>query len=203
MTVRTRIAPSPTGIAHIGTAYIGLINYAFARKNGGKFILRIEDTDRERYVEGAEQVIYEALRWLGLSYDEGPDRGGPYAPYTQSKRLEIYTQHAEELINKGLAYYCFCTHDRLDQMRKDQQKQGKPPMYDGTCRTLDPSIAKQRANKETHVIRLKVVKQGSTDWDDAIRGKISFENKSIDDQVLLKSDGYPTYHLAVVVDDHL
>jgi len=203
MTVRTRIAPSPTGIAHIGTAYIGLLNYAFAKVNRGKFILRIEDTDRERYVKGSEQIIFAALRWLGFDYDEGPDVGGPFAPYVQSKRLEVYQKQAEELISKGRAYYCFCSQARLEQMRKDQQQQGKPPMYDGTCRTLDPKQAQIKAAKEIHVIRLKVVKQGTTEWDDTIRGKISFENKTIDDQVLLKSDGYPTYHLAVVVDDHL
>ncbi len=203
MTVRTRIAPSPTGIAHIGTAYIGLLNYAFARANSGKFVLRIEDTDRKRYLKGAETVIFAALHWLGLDYDEGPDIGGPFAPYTQSERLKIYKQLAEQLLDQDKAYYCFCSAAKLEEMRKRQQQQGKPPMYDESCRKLDPKNAKKRATTEKHVIRLKVRKEGTTSWNDLIRGKISFENNRIDDQVLLKSDGYPTYHLAVVADDHL
>jgi glutamyl-tRNA synthetase len=203
MKIRTRIAPSPTGIAHIGTAYIALINYAFAKSQNGKFILRIEDTDRERYVPRSEQVIFNALRWLDLKYDEGPEVGGPFKPYTQSKRLTIYKKHADDLIKKDKAYFCFCSPERLAAMRKAQQQKGKLPMYDGTCRKLAASKAQSRAKKEKHVIRLKVPKSGNTSWKDLIRGKISFANKTLDDQVLLKSDGYPTYHLAVVVDDHL
>lgn len=203
MRIRNRIAPSPTGIAHVGTMYTALINYAFAKKNKGEFILRIEDTDRERYVPGAERIIYKSIKWLGINYDEGPDIGGPFKPYTQSKRLQIYKKHAEDLVKKNIAYYCFCSQERLAAMRKAQQKLKKPLMYDGTCRNLNKKDAEKRSRKEKHVIRLKVPKSGSTNWTDLVRGKISFENKTIDDQVLLKSDGYPTYHLAVVVDDHL
>lgn len=203
MTVRTRIAPSPTGIAHVGTMYTALLNYAFAKTKKGKFILRIEDTDRERYVPGSEQVIFEALHWLGVEYAEGPDIPGPYGPYTQSKRLALYKKHARELVQKGKAYFCFCQPERLAAMRELQQQAGKLPMYDGTCRKLSDKQAQTRSAKEKHVVRLKVPKSGSTSWRDLIRGKVNFENKSIDDQVLLKSDGYPTYHLAVVVDDHL
>lgn len=203
MKIRTRIAPSPTGIAHIGTAYIALINYAFAKSQNGKFILRIEDTDRERYVPQSEQIIFDALRWLELRYDEGPETGGPFGPYTQSQRLPIYKKHAQALIKKGKAYFCFCSVERLAAMRKAQQQRGEPPMYDGTCRKLDANEAQKRAEKEKHVFRLKIPGSGTTSWEDLIREKISFENKTIDDQILLKSDGFPTYHLAVVVDDHL
>lgn len=203
MKIRTRIAPSPTGIAHVGTMYTALLNYAFAKSQKGKFILRIEDTDRERYVPGSEQVIFAALHWLGISYDEGPNIGGPYKPYTQSKRLKIYEEHAENLVKKGKAYRCFCSAERLAAMREAQQKYGKPPMYDGKCKRLSAKEAGSRAEKEKHVIRLKVPRLGSTSWLDAIRGKITVENNTIDDQVLLKSDGFPTYHLAVVVDDYL
>lgn len=203
MLIRTRIAPSPTGIAHIGTAYIAIINYAFAKSQNGKFILRIEDTDRERYVPGSEQVIFSALRWLNLNYDEGPQLGGPFKPYTQSKRLAIYKKHISVLMSKNKAYFCFCTPERLAAMRKAQQQKGKPPMYDGTCRKLDRGQSQSKAKKQKNVVRLKVPKSGSIAWKDLIRGKISFEYKTIDDQILLKSDGYPTYHLAVVVDDHL
>lgn len=202
-TVRTRIAPSPTGIAHVGTAYIALFNYAFAHQHGGQFIIRIEDTDRARFVEGAEQVIYDSLKWLGIPHDEGVDVGGPHAPYRQSERLDIYKKYADELIEKGHAYYCFCSSEELDVMRKAQQKEGKVPMYDGRCRLLDPAVAKKRAESEKHVVRLHMPDEGKTEWNDLIRGKIEFENILVDDQVLMKSDGFPTYHLAVVVDDHL
>ena len=201
--VRTRIAPSPTGIAHIGTAYIALFNYAFAKQHNGQFIVRVEDTDRQRFVEGAEQVIFDALNWLEITHDEGPDIGGPFGPYRQSERLEIYKQYAEQLIKQGDAYYCFCTPQRLNEMRKAQQKAGELPMYDGLCRDLDPAEAAVRAKSEPHVVRMKMPKQGTTSWNDLIRDEISFENKLVDDQVIMKSDGYPTYHLAVVVDDHL
>lgn len=203
MPPRTRIAPSPTGIAHVGTIYTALINYAFAEKNKGKFIIRIEDTDRERYVPGSEQVIFSSLNWLGIPHDEGPDVGGPYEPYTQSKRLEIYKKHAQKLVEEDKAYPCFCSPERLAAMRAAQEKAKKPPMYDGRCRTIEKKESHKRARKEKHVIRLKVSKAGSIRWNDLIRGKITFANKTIDDQVLLKSDGFPTYHLAVVVDDHL
>lgn len=193
--VKTRIAPSPTGAPHIGTAYAALFNYVFAKKNKGKFLLRIEDTDRTRLVEGAEEQIIEALGWLGLRWDEGPFR--------QSERLPLYQRHAEVLIERGKAYYCFCSEKRLEEMRKAQQERGLPPRYDGRCRQLDPREAASRAKKEKCVIRLKVPGSGETSFTDLIRGKITFKNAEIDDQVLLKSDGFPTYHLAVVVDDHL
>ncbi len=187
-TVRTRIAPSPTGEdLHIGNAYTALINYVFAKKNNGQFIIRIEDTDRTRLVAGSEARILASLAWLGIHHDEGPFR--------QSERLDIYKKHAEELVAKGFAYWCSCTPDRLSQMRKKQEANHEPPMYDGHCRQLNLS--------QGATIRLKVPKEGKTTFHDIIRGDVSFENKLLDDQVLLKSDGFPTYHLGVVVDDHL
>lgn len=202
--VRTRIAPSPTGEnLHIGNAYTALINYIFAKKHTGQFLIRIEDTDRTRLVEGSEVRILESLAWLGIPHNEGPDIGGPYAPYRQSERLSIYKKYAEELIAKNYAYYCFCTTERLSEMRKAQEVNHMPPMYDGLCKKLDKKEAKKRADAgEKHVIRLDVPGSGETKFTDIIRGEISFENKLIDDQVLLKSDGFPTYHLGVVVDDH-
>jgi len=194
--VRTRIAPSPTGQdLHIGNAYTALINYVFAKKNGGQFIIRIEDTDRTRLVEGSEARILASLAWLGIPHAEGPDSGGPYAPYRQSERLAEYKKYAEELIAKGHAYWCECTSERLAEMRKKQEENHQPPMYDGRCRDLNLT--------KGLTIRLKVPKEGTTTFHDLIRGDVSFENKLIDDQVLLKSDGYPTYHLGVVVDDHI
>ncbi len=197
MTVRTRIAPSPTGQdLHIGNAYTALVNYVFAKKNGGQFIIRIEDTDRSRFVEGSEQRILASLKWLGITFDEGPFR--------QSERLAEYKRVAEELVQKGHAFYCFCSPERLEEMRKEQEVQHKPPMYDGLCKSLDPHESLERVKrKEPHVVRLNVPDEGTTSFTDIIRGKISFENKLIDDQVILKSDGFPTYHLGVVVDDHL
>lgn len=190
MKVHTRIAPSPTGEdLHIGNAYTALINYVFAKKHGGKFIIRIEDTDRTRLVEGSEKRILASLDWLGIAHDEGPFR--------QSERLPIYKKHAEELVAKGDAYYCYCTLERLEQMRKDQEAKHFPPMYDGLCKKI-----KEKRDKK-HVIRLNVPDDGTTTFHDIIRGDISFENKLLDDQVILKSDGFPTYHLGVVVDDHL
>ena len=204
-TVRTRIAPSPTGQdLHIGNAYTALINYVFAVSHGGQFLIRIEDTDRTRFVEGSEQRILESLKWLGIPHAEGPDIGGPFAPYRQSERLELYKKYAEELVDTGHAYYCFCTADRLSKMRKDQEANHKPPMYDKKCRANSKQqTANSIKNGEKYVIRLNVPDEGVTTFHDEIRGDISFENKLIDDQVLLKSDGYPTYHLGVVVDDHL
>ncbi|MEK7543428.1 MAG: glutamate--tRNA ligase [Patescibacteria group bacterium] len=203
--IRTRIAPSPTGEnLHIGNAYTALINYVVAKQNNGQFIIRIEDTDRTRFVEGSETRILASLDWLGIAHDEGPDIGGPHKPYRQSERLEIYKKFAEELVEKGHAYYCFCSPERLAQMRKDQESRHEPPMYDGKCRTNSrQQIADSRENGEKFVIRLKVPDEGTTTFTDLIRGEISFENKLIDDQVILKSDGFPTYHLGVVVDDHL
>ncbi|MBI3342617.1 glutamate--tRNA ligase [Candidatus Gottesmanbacteria bacterium] len=192
--VRTRIAPSPTGEdLHIGNAYTALINYVAAKQHGGQFIIRIEDTDRTRFVEGSETRILESLAWLGISYDEGP--------YHQSERLKIYKKYAQDLVANGHAYYCFCTPKRLAQMRKDQEAGHEPPMYDGHCRDRKSQIP--ISNDQKYVIRLKVPKEGITTFHDEIRGDISFENRLIDDQVILKSDGFPTYHLGVVVDDHL
>ncbi|MFZ5845606.1 MAG: glutamate--tRNA ligase [Patescibacteria group bacterium] len=204
-TVRTRIAPSPTGNdLHIGNAYTALINYVFAKKHGGQFIVRIEDTDRTRLVPGSEERILESLSWLGISPDEGPNVGGPFVPYRQSERLEVYKKYAEELVKKGHAYYCFCTPERLTKMRQEQEARHEPPMYDGRCREVKVKSSKLKVkNGEKYIIRLKVPKEGKTTFHDIIRGEISFENRLIDDQVLLKSDGFPTYHLGVVVDDHL
>ena len=204
MTTRTRIAPSPTGIAHLGTAYIAMRNLALARQKNGQFLIRIEDTDRERYVEGAVAVIFDAMKWLGYTHDEGPDVGGPHAPYTQSERLDIYQKYAEELVKNKHAYYCFCTKERLETVRKSQLEAKQLPRYDGHCRALtDTEIQANLKSNLPFVIRLAVPKGGVTVCHDPIRGDVSFDNSGIDDQVLLKSDGYPTYHLAVVVDDHL
>jgi glutamyl-tRNA synthetase len=203
--IRTRIAPSPTGEnLHIGNAYTALINYMVAKKNGGKFLIRIEDTDQTRLVEGSEKRILESLEWLGIKHDEGPDIGGPYAPYRQSDRLVIYRKYVEQLIETGHAYYCFCTTVRLTEMRQKQEANHQPPMYDGFCKNISLDQAKKRVVAgEKYVVRLNVPDTGTTSFHDVIRGDISFENKLIDDQVLLKSDGFPTYHLGVVVDDHL
>lgn len=203
--VRTRIAPSPTGDPHIGTFYNALFNYAFAKKNNGSFIVRIEDTDRTRFVEGSEEKLYQAFEWLGIKPDEGPIYGGNFGPYRQSERLELYKKYALELIEKDRAFYCFCSTERLAEMRKEQQTKGIiPPKYDRLCLKLTPQEIQDKLKSNVpFVIRLKVPDQGVTSFIDLIRGQISFENKLIDDQVLLKSDGFPTYHLAVVVDDHL
>lgn len=202
---RVRIAPSPTGDPHVGTAYIALFNYVFARKFGGTFILRIEDTDQERYTAGSEAAIFEALHWLGLQWDEGPDVGGPRGPYRQSERLPLYREQVAVLLAKGEAYRCFCSRERLDEVRKQQIADKSPKLgYDGHCRALDPTEAAGRgAAGEAHVVRLRVP-EGVTPVVDHLRGAepIVFENSQIDDQVLLKSDGFPTYHLANVVDDH-
>ncbi len=202
--VRTRIAPSPTGDPHVGTAYIALFNLAFAYKNGGDFILRIEDTDQNRYIEGSEQMIFDSLKWLGLDYAEGPDLGGKYGPYRQSERFDIYGEYAEKLVEKGEAYYCFCTQERLEKLRDRQKAMGKAPGYDGHCRSLTQEEIKAKLEAgEPYVIRLKMPYEGETVIKDRLRGDIVFENNKIDDQVLLKADGFPTYHLANVVDDYL
>ena len=201
---RTRIAPSPTGIAHIGTAWLSLFNLALARQNGGQFVLRIEDTDRARFVPEAEAKIYEGLKWLGIEYDEGGVKGGPYTPYHQSERLEIYQKYARELIEKGLAYYCFATKEELEQMRRDQIARGELPRYDGRWRAANPEIIKEKlASGAPYVIRLKVPSGEIISWEDLVREHVEFQSDLIDDQVLIKADGFPTYHLAVVVDDHL
>ncbi len=202
---RTRIAPSPTGDPHVGTAYVALFNYALARKTGGQFVLRIEDTDRVRSNAASERMIFESLRWLGLEWDEGPDVGGPHGPYRQSERSAIYREHVERLVESGAAYPCFCTKERLDALREAQRREKAAVMgYDGHCRSIPPEeAARRRAAGEPHVIRLAMPRDGETVVRDLLRGEIQFANEQIDDQVLLKSDGFPTYHLANVVDDHL
>ncbi len=202
--VRTRVAPSPTGDPHVGTAYIAMFNIAFAHVNNGEFILRIEDTDQNRYTEGSEQMIFDTLNWLGLNWAEGPDIGGPVGPYRQSERFGIYGDYARQLVEKGEAYYCFCTPERLDNLRERQKAMKKAPGYDGHCRSLTKEeIEAKLAAGEPYVIRLKMPYEGETVIHDRLRGDIVFENSKIDDQVLLKADGFPTYHLANVVDDHL
>ncbi|MBI5123294.1 glutamate--tRNA ligase [Candidatus Roizmanbacteria bacterium] len=201
--VRTRIAPSPTGQdIHIGNLYTALMNWAYARKNNGKFIIRIEDTDRTRFQEGAEAKILSTIKNFGLRYDEGPDIGGPFAPYRQSDRLQLYKKYAEELVEKGAAYYCFCTKERLDALREQQQKEKKTPRYDKHCKGIKDYKLKIE-NSEQHVIRLDVPANETITFLDVIRGEIAINSNEVDDQVLLKSDGFPTYHLGVVVDDYL
>jgi len=203
-TVRTRIAPSPTGEAHIGNLYVALVNWAMARQAGGQFLVRIEDTDRARFVEGAEQVFLDALDWVGLDHDEGPDTGGPVGPYRQSERLDLYREYVDRLLADGHAYRCFCSPERLAEVRKRRQKAGQATGYDRKCRSLPPEVSDRRAGDgEPHTVRLAVPMEGQTRFADGLRGDIVIDNREIDDQVLLKSDGYPTYHLAVVVDDHL
>ncbi|MEO8581262.1 MAG: glutamate--tRNA ligase [Patescibacteria group bacterium] len=204
MTVRTRMAPSPTGDIHVGSMSIVLKNYAFAKKNQGKFVLRIEDTDQEREVEGATKRIQSIIRDYGLDWDEGPDKGGPYAPYIQSERLSIYKEHADQLISTGKAYYCFCSKERLAEVHAQQLAAKTPPMYDRHCRSLSSTeVAEKLNSKLPYVIRLRVPDNQTITFTDLIRGKIEVQSAIIDDQVLLKSDGFPTYHLAVVVDDYL
>lgn len=202
--VRVRIAPSPTGDPHVGTAYIALFNYAFARSQGGQFVLRIEDTDRTRSRADSERQILEALAWLGLSWDEGPDKGGPHGPYRQSERSAIYAEHCQILIGSGRAYRCFCSPERLAQVRAEQQARKETPGYDRHCRGLDQDESTRRAGAgEPHTVRLAVPTDGTIRFHDRLRGEVEISVGQIDDQVLLKSDGYPTYHLANVVDDHL
>ncbi len=201
--VRVRFAPSPTGYLHIGGARTALFNWLFARHTGGKFILRIEDTDRKRFVPDALEDITSGLRWLGLDWDEGPEVGGPFGPYFQSERTELYRKWANWLVEQGYAYRCFCSPERLARMRKEQMARGEPPHYDRTCRNLSPEEVQERIEKgQPYVIRFKSPLTGSTTFTDLIRGDITFEHKNLDDFVLLKSDGYPTYHLANVIDDH-
>lgn len=202
--VRTRIAPSPTGLPHIGNFRTIVFNWLFARHHGGKFVVRIEDTDVARRVEGAVEAILDGLRWLGLDWDEGPEVGGPHAPYLQSQRLPIYQEHADRLVRQGDAYHCFCTPERLAAMREEQQRRKQPPGYDRLCRTLSrEEIDARLAQGLVPVIRFKVPLEGSTTFHDLIHGDITFPNAALDDFVIIKSDGYPTYHLAHLVDDHL
>lgn len=202
--VRVRFAPSPTGHLHLGSARTALYDYLIAKKTNGQFILRIEDTDSKRLVEGAEEEIYQGLKWLGIDWDEGPDIGGPYAPYKQSERKDIYKKFAEELIENDHAYYCFCTPERLNEVRQEQQKRKELAVYDGTCRRLTLEEAKIRvAAGEKHVVRFKTPKDGTTTITDLLRGEITTENRMLDDYILVKSDGLALYHLAASVDDHL
>lgn len=203
MSVRVRFAPSPTGSLHIGSVRTTLYNYFFARQQGGALVLRIEDTDQDRLVEGAIDSIYDGLRWMGIDWDEGPREGGVHGPYVQSERLAIYQQHARALVDSGAAYPCFCTKERLEEMRRAQQARKEVTRYDGLCRAIDAREASRRAAEERHVVRLKVPEDGEIGWDDLVYGRIDFPLHAIEDQVLLKSDGFPTYQLAVVIDDHL
>ncbi len=202
--VRTRIAPSPTGLPHIGNFRTIVFNWLFARHHCGKFVVRIEDTDVARRVEGAIEAMLDGLRWLGLDWDEGPEVGGPHGPYLQSQRLPIYKEHADRLIAQGDAYHCFCSPERLAAMRQEQQRRKEPPGYDRLCRSL--TAAEVRAKLDEGIVpvtRFKVPLEGSTSFHDLIHGDITFPNAALDDFVLIKSDGYPTYHMAHLVDDHL
>ena len=225
--IRVRFAPSPTGYLHIGGLRTALYNYIFAKKNDGVFALRIEDTDRSRYVEGAVESLVKSLEWCGLSWDEGVFEKeylptgeqkkevsksypgvveyGEFGPYVQSERLELYKKYAEQLVADGKAYYCFCEPQRLEEMREQQQKEKKAPMYDRYClANLSPEQVNEKLKENCPVtIRLKVPKDEVIEFEDLVRGKISFGTNTIDDQILMKSDGFPTYHLANVVDDHL
>jgi len=202
-TVRVRFAPSPTGFLHVGGARSALFNWLFAKRMGGKFLLRIEDTDQTRYNEQALHDLIRDLKWMGLTWDEGPEVGGPHEPYYQSQRLALYKRHSDELIAKGAAYRCFCTSERLDDLRKRQEENKLPPGYDRHCREIpsDESAARAAAG-EAHVVRLKAPITGKTVFTDLVRGEIEYQNHVLDDLVLLKTDGFPTYHLANVVDDH-
>lgn len=202
--VRTRYAPSPTGYVHIGNLRTALYEYLIARSMNGKFILRIEDTDQERLVEGAVDVIYNTLRLCGLKHDEGPDIGGPYAPYIQSQRKDTYLPFAKELIEKGHAYYCFCSKDRIDKMRIEAESRGETYMYDRHCLGLSKDeIEEKLAQNQPWVIRQKMPREGSTTFEDMVYGSITIENNMLEDQILIKSDGLPTYNFANVIDDHL
>ena len=203
-TVRTRFAPSPTGYMHVGNLRTALYTYLQAKHSGGTFILRIEDTDQGRYVEGATDVIYDTLRATGLNWDEGPDIGGPVGPYIQSQRMGMFRQYAEQLVAEGKAYYCFCTPERLEELHASQKAAGEVSHYDGHCRNLSPEEVKAKLDAGTpYVIRQKIPKEGITSFDDLVYGHIEVENAELDDQILIKTDGMPTYNFANVVDDHL
>lgn len=203
--VRVRMAPSPTGEYHIGHIRTVLYNYAYARKMGGKFVIRIEDTDRNRFVEGATERILEVIKDYGLDWDEGPQKGGEYGPYFQSERLDIYKEYIQKLVEKQVAYPCFCTSERLDKMREDQKSQGIfATKYDKKCLSISKDEAQKRIESgEDHVYRLNVDHGKEISFEDVVYGKITFNSSDIDDQILIKSDGFPTYHFAVVVDDYL
>jgi glutamyl-tRNA synthetase len=204
MNVRVRIAPSPTGDPHVGTAYMALFNYVFAKRFQGKFILRIEDTDQSRSRPEYETNIYKALNWCGLTWDEGPDVGGPFAPYRQSERYDIYREYCQKLLDNGTAYRCFATEQELQEMRQSALQEGKRQGYDRRYRNLsEEEIARRLANNEPYVVRLKMPLEGDCIIEDAVKGRSVYPWQDVDDQILLKSDGFPTYHLANVVDDHL
>ncbi len=201
--VRTRFAPSPTGYMHIGNLRTALYTYLIAKKNNGDFILRIEDTDRERYVEGAVDVIYDTLRMTGLKWDEGPDIGGPVGPYVQSERMGMFKDYALKLVESGHAYYCFCDKDRLDELKKIQEASHIAPMYDRHCRNLSKEEVQEKLDAGIpYVIRQKMPLEGTTTFHDEVYGDITVENSTLDDQILIKTDGMPTYNFANVVDDH-
>ncbi|MGB9613702.1 MAG: glutamate--tRNA ligase, partial [Candidatus Margulisiibacteriota bacterium] len=202
--VRVRFAPSPTGALHIGGARTALFNWLFARNQKGKFILRIEDTDRSRSTLEAEQAIFDGLEWLGIDWDEGPRVGGSFGPYFQTERKEIYQKYAQQLLAEGKAYFCFCTPEELEQKRKEAEARKEAPRYDGHCRKLsEAEIKKKLESGIPKVIRFLLPPIGETKVEDLIRGKVVFKNELLDDFVLLKSDGYPTYNFACVIDDHL
>jgi len=202
--VRTRFAPSPTGYMHIGNLRTALYTYLIAKNAGGKFILRIEDTDQKRYVEGAVDVIYKTLELVGLQHDEGPDIGGPYGPYVQSERKDIYKKYAEQLVELGGAYYCFCTKERLDKLREEAEKNNTAFKYDGHCKGLTKEeVEAKLAAGEPYVIRQRIPETGQTTFVDAVYGTITVDNEELDEGVLLKSDGLPTYNFANVIDDNL
>jgi nondiscriminating glutamyl-tRNA synthetase len=201
--VRVRFAPSPTGYLHIGNARTALFNYLFARKNNGKFILRIEDTDKERSRKEYEDAIIEDLKWLGIEWDEGPDIGGEFGPYRQSERIEIYREFAEKLLKEGIVYKCYCTKEELEKMRQKAEEKGLPPGYDGRCRNLTrEKISEYEREKREYVLRLRVPDQ-TIEINDLIRGKVVFEGENLTDFVIMKSDGTPTFNFAVVIDDYL
>ncbi len=201
--IRVRYAPSPTGYPHVGNIRTALFNWLFARHHGGSFIVRIEDTDVARTVEGAVEAILDGLRWLGIDWDEGPEVGGNFGPYVQSQRLDKYKSAAKRLIEQGDAYYCYCTPERLEEMRNEQMKNKQPPGYDRRCRDMSvPESTLKWMSGMKRVVRFRTPLSGKTSFHDIIRGDVTFENSTIDDFVIIKSDGYPTYHLASIVDDH-
>ena len=200
--MRVRFAPSPTGYLHVGGLRTALFNYLVARQSGGEFILRIEDTDQNRKVTGAVQNLIDSLRWAGLDYDEGPDKDAQHGPYFQSQRLDIYHRHIDQLVAENKAYYCFCSPERLEDLRKSQIASKHQPGYDGHCRHIPISEAAERAKNEPHVVRMRIPETGELKFTDRVRGKITYPLNQMDDQVLLKTDRFPTYHLANVVDDH-
>src|SRR3972149_2544250 len=203
-TPRVRFAPSPTGFLHVGGLRTALYNYLFAKHNNGKFVLRIEDTDQSRKVEGAVENLVETLHWAGIEFDEGPGKGGNFGPYVQSERLTTYHEHVQRLVKEGNAYHCFCSPQRIDEVRQKQIAMKMSPSYDRHCRDLPSSeVERRKVAGESSVVRMKVPLTGEMTFDDTIRGKVTIAYKVLDDQVILKTDGFPTYHLAVVVDDHL